>query len=56
MSNEITNEDTGIDTMTELVRDMDIGSINETTKHTEVRVSRWFQVKAFEWCFEEENG
>ena len=56
MSNEITNKDTGNGTMIELVRDMDIGSISETTKHTEVRVSRWFQVKAFEWCFEEENG
>ena len=56
LSNGITNEDTDNDTVIEFVRDMDIGSISETTKHTEVRVSRWFQVKVFEWCFEEKNG
>ena len=52
----MTNEDTGDGTVIEFVRDMDIGSISETTKHTDVRVSRWFQVKVFEWCFEGENG
>ena len=56
LSNGITNEDTGDGTVIEFVRDMDIGSISETTKHTEVRVRRWFQVKVFEWCFEGENG
>ena len=55
LSNEITNEDTCDGTVIEFVRDMDIGSISETTKHTKVRVSRWFQVMVFEWCFEGEN-
>ena len=56
LSNGITNKDTCDGTVIEFVRDMDIGIISETTKHTEVGVSKWFQVKAFKWCFEGENG
>ena len=52
----ITNEDTSNGTVIELMGNMDIGSISETTKHMEVRVRGWFRVKAFGRCFERENG
>ena len=42
LSNRITNEDTSNGTVNELMGNMDIGSISETTKHTEVRVRGWF--------------